>query len=151
MDGIFDNRSRGDFSLRLGPADRLRLTTIPSRLRFTWFGAVKALTPEQKALAARPFGAAGPCLTAAKRLIDVRHPAVRALTAVRGQIESYWCSVSLPFPEPRVRLLPLDLVDGFARRMSDFGGELGAAASDLGRAYDELKREAGARLGALFD
>jgi hypothetical protein len=151
MDGIFDTRSRRDFSSRLSPADRLRLTTIPSRLRFTWFGAEKALTPEQKALAARPFGAAGPCLTAAKRLIDVRHPAFRAVTAVRGKIESYWYSVSLPFPEPCVRLIPLDLVEGFARRMSGFWCELGGAASDLGRAYDDLMREAGARLGALFD
>jgi hypothetical protein len=151
MDGIFDTRSRGDFSNRLGPADRLRLTTIPSRLRFTWFGAEKALTPEQKALAAQAFGAAGPCLTAAKRLLDARHPAFRALIAVRGKIEAYWRSISLPFPEPRVRLIPLDLVDGFARRMSDFAGEFGGAVSDLGRAYEELVADARARLGGLFD
>ena len=151
MDGIFDTRSRGDFSSRLGPADRLRLTTIPSRLRFTWFGAEKALSPEEKAVAARAFGAAGPCLTAAKRLLDVRHPAFRALTAVRGKIETFWCSLSLPFPEPSVRLIPLDLVDAFARRMSDFSCELGGAVSGLCRAYDDLKADARARLGGLFD
>jgi hypothetical protein len=151
MNGIFDSRSSRTSTSPLTAADRLRLTTIPARLRFRWFSAVKALTSEQKALAAQPFGAVGPGLSAAKRLLDVRHPAFRAVAAVRGRIESYWCSISVPFPEPCVRLIPLDLVYGFARRMSGFCCELGGAASDLGRAYDDLKGEAGARLGTLFD
>jgi hypothetical protein len=151
MRNPFNIRSARDLAGLLSPADRLRLSTVPSRVRFRWFPAVKALTPQQKDLAARPFGALGPGLSAAKRLIDARHPAVRAVTAVRGRIESYWQSVSLPFPEPCVRLLPLAEADDFARRMSAFAGELSAAASELGRAYDDLRRAARARLGALFD
>jgi hypothetical protein len=151
MSSLFGTRSARDLAGLLSPGDRLRLTTVPSRVRFRWLPAVKALTPEQKDLAARPFGAAGPGLSAAKRLIDARHPAVRAVTAVRGRIESYWRSASLPFPEPCVRLLPLADVDDFVRRMSALAGELAAAASELGGAYDDLRRAASARLGALFD
>jgi hypothetical protein len=151
MNNLFGTRSAHNLAGLLSPADRLRLTTVPSRVRFRWLPAVKALTPEQKDLAARPFGAAGPGLSAAKRLIEARHPAVRAVTAVRGRIESYWQSVSLPFPEPCVWLLPLAEADDFARRLSAFAGELAAADSGLGRAYDDLRRAASARLGALFD
>ena len=50
-----------------------------------------------------------------------------------------------------IGLRALALPGLFARRMSGFWCRLGGAASDLGRAYDDLKREAGARLGALFD
>jgi hypothetical protein len=50
-----------------------------------------------------------------------------------------------------VRLLPLAEAGDFARRMADLGAELADAASRLGRAYDDLRGAAAARLGALFD
>jgi hypothetical protein len=151
MDSLFDNPTPCSFTSLLNPADRIRLTTIPVRLKFSWFYAEKTLTSDQKTLAAEPFGTAGSCLTVAKKLIDVRHPVVQNLTAVRGKIEAYWYSASLPFPEPSVRLLPLDQIHDFERQMHDFRFELSDSASELGQVYDDLKREAEARLGALFD
>jgi hypothetical protein len=111
----------------------------------------KALTAAERSRAAEPFGAAGSCLTVAKRFIDGRHPTVQNLTAVRGKIEAHWNSHTLPFPEPFVRLLPLEQVSDFERQMHDFASELADAASELGRVYDDLKQEAAVRLGALFD
>src|SRR4029077_20988257 len=99
MDSLLDNPTPCSFTNLLSPADRLRLTTIPSRLRFTWFCAERALTADEKTMAAGAFGADGSCLTVAKKLIDVRHPAVQNLTAVRGKIETHWNSSTLPFPE----------------------------------------------------
>jgi hypothetical protein len=151
MDSLLDNSTPCSFTSLLNPADRIRLTTIPSRLKFSWFCAEKTLTSDQKSLAAEPFGAAGSCLTVTKKLIDLRHPVVQNLTAVRGRIETHWSSITLPFPEPSVRLLPLEQVPNFERQMRDFASELRDAASDLGRVYDDLKREAEGRLGALFD
>ncbi len=151
MDSLLDNSTPRTFTSLLSPADRIRLTTIPSRLRFSWFCTEKTLTSDQKSLAAEPFGAAGSCLTVTKKLIDVRHPVVQNLTAVRGRIETHWSIITLPFPEPSVRLLPLEHVCDFERQMRDFASELRDAASDLGRVYDDLKREAEGRLGALFD
>src|SRR4051812_32532795 len=87
------------------PSQRLRATMAACRVRFTWFGVQKSLTPEQKAQAAEAFDAEGQFLSAAKRLLDTKHPAFRAVTAVRGRIDSYWKGVSLPFPEPGVRLI----------------------------------------------
>src|SRR3954451_7163166 len=151
MDSLVDNPMPCSFTSLLSPADRIRLTTIPSRLRFTWFSMEKALTAAERSRAAEPFGADGASLTVTKKLIDVRYPAVQNLTAVRGKIETHWNSSTLPFPEVAIRLLPLDQLSDFERQMHHFASELRDAASELGRVYDDLKREAEGRLGALFD
>jgi hypothetical protein len=93
------------------PSERLRTTMAAVRVRFTWVGVQKTLTPEQKAQAAEAFDADGQLLSAAKRLLDTRHAAFRAVTAVRGKVESEWKGMSLPFPEPGVRLIKQDRVD----------------------------------------
>src|SRR3954452_4529804 len=81
------------------PAQRLRATMAAVRLAFTWFGTQKTLTREQKAQAAEAFDAEGQFLSAGKKLLDLRHPAFRAVTALRGKIQSYWKGISLPYPE----------------------------------------------------
>ena len=96
------------------PAQRLRTTMAAVRVSFTWFGVQKTLTPEQKAQAAEAFDAEGQFLSAGKKLLDTRHPAFRAVTAVRGKIDAYWKGLSLPFPEPGVRLIKQDSVEEFA-------------------------------------
>src|SRR3954447_15856731 len=78
------------------PAQRLRATMAAVRVRFTWFGTQKTLTPEQRAQAAEAFDAEGPFLSAAKKLIDTRHSAFRAVTAVRGKIDACWKGTTLP-------------------------------------------------------
>jgi hypothetical protein len=132
-------------------AQRLRTTMAACRVRFTWFGTQKTLTPEQKARAAEAFDAEGPFLSAAKRLLDTRHPAFRALTAVRGKINDAWKSTSLPFPEPGVRLIRQDTVEEFAASLADFKVELDDAVAHLDRHYTELKRAASERLGSLYN
>ena len=78
------------------PAHRLRTSTAAVRLSFTWFGIRKSLTVEQKAQAAESFGAEGDCLSAAKRLLDTRHPAFKTVAAVKNRAIGYWKSLSLP-------------------------------------------------------
>ena len=88
------------------PAGRLRATMAACRVQFTWLGTQKSLAPEQRAAAAAgAFGADGRALSAGKELLDVAHPAFRAVTSVRGQVESYRRSLTLPYPEPGVRLI----------------------------------------------
>ena len=72
------------------PSQRLRTTMAAARLSFTWFGVRQSLTPAQKALAAESFGAEGEYLSAGKKLIDTKHPAFRAVTAIRGRVQSVW-------------------------------------------------------------
>jgi hypothetical protein len=132
-------------------ARRLRATMAACRVRFAWLGVQKALTPQQRAQAAEAFDAEGQFLSAAKRLLDTRHPAFRAVTAVRGRIDAYWRSRSLPFPEPGIRLIKQEAVEEFARRMAGYRVELEDAVADLDRHYAELKVAARERLGSLYN
>ena len=133
------------------PAERLRTTMAAVRVSFTWFGVQKSLTAAQKAQAAEPFDAQGQFLSATKKLIDTKHTAYRAVTAIRGKIEAFWKSQSLPFPEAGVRLIRQDQVEAFARQIDDFKVELDDAVAELDRGFDELKQAARERLGSLFN
>jgi len=81
----------------VSPAQCLRTTMAAMRLGFTWFGTRKTLNAEQKAQAAESFGASGDYLSAGKKLVDVKHPAFRAVTAVKNRASSFWKGISLPF------------------------------------------------------
>ena len=133
------------------PAQRLRTTMAAVRVSFTWLGVRKTLTAEQRAEAAEPFGANAQFLSAGKKLIDTSHPAYKAVTTVRGKVQAYWKSLSLPYPEPGVRLIRQDRIDPFVAQMTEFQEELREAVQNLDRRYNELKLLARERLGSLFN
>jgi len=133
------------------PAQRLRGTMAAVRVSIRWFGTRKSLTVEQKAEAAEPFNAEAKFLSAGKKLLDISHPAFKAVTAVRGKVNAYWKSLSLPFPEPGIRLIRQDRVEDFAAKMQEFQEELAEAAATLDRRYSELKATARQRLGSLYN
>ena len=81
-------------------AQRLRTTMAACRVSFTWLGVQKTLTPEQKAQAAEAFDAEGQFLSAGKKLLDTKHTAFRAVTAVRTKIGDYWKGLSCRSPSP---------------------------------------------------
>ncbi len=132
-------------------ATRLRTTMAAVRVSFTWFGVKKSLTPQQKAQAAETFDAEGKFLSATKKLLDTKHPAFRAVTAIRGKIDQLWKSQSLPFPEAGIRLIKQDQVEPFARQVDDLRVELADAVAELDRHFGELKQAARQRLGSLFN
>ena len=132
-------------------AQRLRTTMAAVRVSLSWFGTRKTLTPEQKQEAAEPFGTDVRFLSAGKRLLDISHPAYKAVTAVRGKVIAYWKSMSLPYPEPGLRLIRQDSIDDFAAKMGEFQEELAEAVKALDRQYSELMTNAQQRLGSLFN
>jgi hypothetical protein len=133
------------------PAANLRDNMAAVRVSFYWLGTRKSLTPEQRAEAAQPFDAEGQYLSAGKKLLDTRHPAFKAVTAIRGKIGTVWKSMSLPFPEPGVRLIRRDKIDEFVSLMEEYKAELAEAVANLDRHYGELKQAACERLGRLFN
>jgi hypothetical protein len=133
------------------PAERLRTTMAASRVHYSWLGTKKSLTAEQKAQAAEPFDAQGQFLSAGKKLLDTKHNAFRAVTAIRTKINEYWRGLTLPFPEAGVRLIKHDQVEGFDQQMADFQAELEDAVRNLDRCFGELKQAAAQRLGSLFN
>ena len=138
-------------SQQSAPAERLRTTMAAVRVSFTWLGVRKTLTAEQRAEAAEPFGANAQFLSAGKKLIDTSHPAYKAVTAVRGKVQAFWKSLSLPYPEPGIRLIRQDRIDDFAAKMREFQEELAEAVETLDRRYSELRAAARDRLGSLYN
>ena len=133
------------------PAQRLQTTMAAVRVSFTWLGVRKTLTPGQKARAAETFGAKGQYLSAAKKLLDTKNPAFKAVTAVKNRAAGYWKAMSLPFPEPGIRLIRQDQVGRFDEQMTAFRQELGEAVENLDRHYEGLRTTARERLGQLYD
>ncbi len=131
--------------------DRLRESMAAARLSFTWLGVRKTLTADQKNQAANPFGAEGKYLSAGKKLLDTSHHAFKAVTAIRSQAVAYWKGVSVPFPEPGIRLIRRDSIEWFDRKIVGFREDLELAVTDLDRHFDELKDAARIRLGDLFN
>ena len=121
------------------------------RVSMSWFGTRKTLTAEQRAEAAEPFGTDVRFLSAGKRLLDIAHPAYKAVTAVKNKVIAYWKSVSLPYHEPGIRLIRQDRIDEFAAKMREFQEELTEAVANLDRHFSELKATARQRLGSLFN
>ena len=132
-------------------ADRLRMTMAAVRLSFTWFGTRRSLSQEQREQAADTFGAEGNYLSAAKKLLDTHHPAFKAVTAVRGRAISFWRGISLPYPEPGIRLIRQTDMSIFDVQMTTIKAELEEALTQLNEHYGELKSAARERLGRLFN
>jgi len=132
-------------------AFRLRTTMAATRIGFTWLGVRKTLSPAQKALAADQFDAAAKFLSATKKLLDTEHPLFRAVTAVRGRILDHWKNLTLPYPDPGLRLIPQQDVADFDRSMHQFRGQLTAAVDELDDAFVELRSASRERLGRLFN
>lgn len=133
------------------PAEHLRHRFTAVRLSVRWLGVRKTLNGDQKQQAADPFGAEGQYLSAAKKLLDTRHPAFKAVTAVRGQAVSYWKGMSVPYPEPGLRLIRRDAIEPFNQHMLGLRQQLDEAVAALDRAYADLKEAAKQRLGRLYD
>jgi len=111
----------------------------------------KTLSPEQKSQAAESFGAERNYLSAGKKLLDTSHPAFKAVTSVRSRILGYWRSLSLPYPEPGIRLIRQDDISPFAVQMTTLKQELIEAVHQLDDRYAELKAAARRQLGNLFN
>jgi hypothetical protein len=137
--------------LERSAAQRLRSTMAAVRLAFTWLGVRKTLAPEQRTTAARAFHADRELLSASKLILDTKNPSYRAVAAVRSEASGYWRTVTLPFPEAGVRLLPQNSLGTFASTMGTYRERLREAARELASQYDTIKSEAQQRLGTLFN
>jgi hypothetical protein len=133
------------------PAQRLRRTAAAVRVHFTWWGVHRTLTAQQKEEVGDACGADARLLSAGKKIIDVRHEAVRRLTSIRSRIVHYWRSLTLPYVEAGVRLIRQTDVEPFVRNMEGFRDELVGAEGDVDAVFDALKADARQRLGRLYN
>ncbi len=121
---------QGNLHVRFGVGVGVKLPGLHHR---------KTLTPEQKSQAADTFGAEGEFLSAGKKLLDTRHPAFKAVTAARGRMLSFWKGISLPYPEPGIRLIGQNDIGSFDVQMTTLKAELDEAVEKLDEHYGELR------------
>jgi hypothetical protein len=138
-------------SLPTSPARQLEAAFAAVRVSFTWLGVRKTLTPDQKAQAAIPFGAEGRYLSAAKRMLDISDPRFRSVTSIRGRIVSFWKGMSVPYPDPGIRLIRQNQIETFDSTIQELAEELTEAVGQLDDNYESLKTSAQERLGSLFN
>jgi len=111
----------------------------------------KLCHPSKKTRAAESFGAEGEYLSAGKKLLNVRHPKFKAVTQIRGRASQFWKAMSLPFPEPGLRLIRQGDIESVNREMTALKSELDEAVDELDGHYEELKSAARERLGNLYN
>lgn len=121
------------------------------KVSFTWLGTRRSLSDAQTRQAANQFDADAELVSAYKKLIDTKHPAFKAVTAVKNQVINYWRGITLPYPTDGVRLIKRDDIEGFDRRMQEFRDALREAVANLQLEYESIKTRAREHLGALYD
>lgn len=140
------------------PADNIENTAREMRqsmgavkLSFSWLGTQRKLSDAQTKQAADMFAASTDLVTASKKLIDTKHPAYKAATAIKSQASAFWRGLTLPYPQEGVRLIRQADVTTFEERMSDFKAQLDAAVANLQLEYEVIKEKAREKLGSLYN
>jgi hypothetical protein len=132
-------------------ANELRQTMGAVKLSFSWLGTQRKLSDAQTKQAADTFDAATDLVTASKRLIDTKHPAYRAATAIKSQAQAFWRGITLPYPQEGTRLIKQDDIARFEETMSGYKEQLAAAVSNLQLEYETIKNAAREKLGSLYN
>ncbi len=137
-------------SLPSNPASKLQESTLAVKVAFTWFGNRKALSDDLKEAMTLGFGASAKSISASKRLF-ANHPALKALSKIKGKIRAYWQEQTLPFPEDGKRLLPKNRVSDFRYTMECFQDDLRRAVNELDYCLFDVKRATQEELGTLYN
>jgi len=132
-------------------AQQLREETVALAVHNQKLGVRKSLDADQRRQASQVFDADETYLTASKKIIDTKHPAMKTVTGIRGAAVKYWKGVTIPYPEKGIRLLNRNELDWFERRMQDFRSDLDEAVLELEQVYQDLKQDARERLGSLYN
>lgn len=121
------------------------------KLSFSWMGTQRKLSDAQTKQAADTFDAATELVKASKRLIDTKHPAYRAATAIKSQAQAFWRGITLPYPQEGIRLIRQQDVEAFETKMREFKDQLAAASANLQLEYESIKTAAREKLGQLYN
>jgi hypothetical protein len=132
-------------------AKKLKQNMAACQLRKSKWQLNRKLEHAQVAQAAQNFSADARFIGASKKLIDPRNKKYRECGSILNDARAYWKSVTIPFPEDGVRLIRRDHIAKFTETMNQFRVELTHAAAELQQAYDEIREEAKAKLGDLYN
>ena len=131
--------------------ESIRCNSAAVRVKFTWIATSSAFSAEHKRETAQNFDANESSVSGRKKILDTKHPAIKALTEIRGRIRAYWIGATLPYPEPGIRLIRRADIERFDATMQELRAELDVATANLRSVYAELRDKARNDLGRLWD
>jgi len=129
----------------------LRTEFTATKLAFTRFGVRRAVKDEKKAAMAQAVDANPDDVSAAKKLLDTKHPAYKEVTSIFSRCKAYWKEITMPFPQDGIRLLRQDVLNEFQADMQRYRASLDQATAALNEVYCQMRYDARQRLGDLFD
>lgn len=132
-------------------AFELQQATAAVKLEKSRWGVSKSLTSEQKERAASEFCAESRAISASKKLVDTKHPLVKAVTKHINAAKAYWESCTVPFPEDGIRLIRTDRIEEFEHQMASFVSAMNEAVDELDYHLEEIKDRARHDLGELYN
>jgi len=151
--GLFDK------VIDLSPSDKLQHECIGVRVNFSWYRTSKQVDKAAKTAMANATEATEDGFSATKRLMDSKHPAIKAANELQRRISGYFAAMSVPLaafasggkPEPGVRLIPISKIDEFDKRMNAFRPEVESAMRRLNAALPDIKAMDATRLRGLYN
>lgn len=132
-------------------AAQLRQDTTAVRIAKHRFGAKKTLNKQQKEMAVQPFGANAKSFSGSKLLLDTTNEKYKAVNSILNEVTNYWKKATMPFPEDGIRLIKRNRVDEFNTKFAGFVAELDQAIAALQDVYFQLREDAKAALGTLWN
>ena len=133
-------------------ARKARENTVACRLKRGSFTVNRKFTGDQVAKVADSFNAKSEVVSANKKLIDSKHPKVKAVTVVLAKAYRLWKNVfTTPYPDAGIRLLKRDRMEEFESDMRECQAELEVAKTELDEAYAEVIAKAEVDLQDLFN
>jgi hypothetical protein len=144
----------------MAASEKLRNECGGCRLSFSWFRTGKQVDAARKEEMAQAVDSTAGGFSASKRLMDSRHPSVKAANALRSRINGYWKSQTLPLAdigtadvkiEGGTRLLPIAKIAEVNAQFQTFRSETQTIEDNLNRDLEDIKRMDSDRLGDLFN
>ena len=132
-------------------ADQLQNRSTATRVHIKWIRMSCAVDRGTVKEFANSQSASPDLLRATKTIIDRKHPVVKALTATRNEIQSYWHGLSLPYVETGIRLINRDTLPGFVARMQEFKTQLAEQTAELADEFASIIATAEESLGSMFN
>jgi hypothetical protein len=114
-------------------AERLRLTFVATSIGLVWLGEPSPMHLQSRGTAAGRNGAGG------QRRPRRKDAALRDVLAAQSKILAYWHVVSLPYPDPRVRLIPQNYIATFDADMMQHRAAMYASLQHLDRQLEPLR------------
>lgn len=133
------------------PAEALRHHTKAVRIRYMQMGQQRQVSKAVRTQAAQQFEAASDAISMSKKLVDPKHPAIKAVMTQKAKIKAYVELHTLPYVEDGLRLIREDEITEFLKEFRRLRRVFLDKVRDLSAAMEDVKAQARERLGDLYN